>query len=264
MTIQSDTTAQPPASNGTNGTNRTNGSNGSGAALGTKHGDLRTAATTTPRPRRAADYRLRGLDLDAPALADVPVRRSRRSRPGRRRRWLVQWLVVLTVVALTAVVVRATVLQPFSVTSTSMVPTLHPGTDVLVVKPRLLTGGVHAGDIVVFRQPEGSSCGVPGDSRHLVSRVIALPGQTIWSEGDSIYIDGDLLDEPGWRNPPFGELGSTDIVPTEIPSGSYYVLGDNRTDTCDSRAFGPVRQSLLVGEVVATTARDGHPFVHII
>ena len=76
--------------------------------------------------------------------------------------------------------------------------------------------------------------------------------------------DGQRLDEPTWRNPPFGELGGTEIGRTEIPAESYFVLGDNRTDTCDSRAFGPLHGSLLVGEVVATTARDGHPSVHII
>ena len=60
------------------------------------------------------------------------------------------------------------------------------------------------------------------------------------------------------------EVGPTAIVRTIIPSGSYYVLGDNRTDPCDSRAFGPIPGSSLVGKVVATTARDGHLFVHVI
>jgi signal peptidase I len=117
---------------------------------------------------------------------------------------------------------------------------------------------------VVFEQPDGSACSVDGDSRDLVSRVIGLPGQTIWSEDDSIFIDGERLDEPGWHNPPFGAVGTTEIVRTTIPADSYFVLGDNRTDTCDSRAFGPVSESLLVGEVVATTLRNGNPFVHFI
>jgi signal peptidase I len=228
---------------------------------------LRSPLPTTSRTKRSSDYRLRGLDLDAAGIAERPARPARQMHPSRRRhrrRLIIKWLIVLTVVASTAVFMRAAVVQPFSVTSTSMVPTLQPGTDVLVVKPRALTGGIHAGDIVVFRQPEGASCGVTGSSRHLVSRVIALPGQTIWSEDDTIFIDGERLDEPSWHNPPFGELGTNEISRTEIPSGSYFVLGDNRTDTCDSRVFGPVDGSLLVGEVVATTARGGHPSVHIL
>ena len=236
---------------------------------------LRTTAPSTSVPRRSTDYRLRGLDLDAQGLAESREKPERKLHPSfrrRRRRRLIQLFVVLMVLALAAVVLRAKVVQPFSVTSTSMVPTLQPGSDVLVVKPRFLIGGIDVGDIVVFKHPEGaifkhpdaSSCSPAADARHLVSRVIALPGQTIWSEGENIYIDGVRLDEPDWRNPPFGQLGTTAIARTEIPSGSYFVLGDNRTDTCDSRAFGPVPGSFVVGQVVATTARDGHPSLHFI
>ena len=226
----------------------------------------RTGASTTS-PRRSSDYRLRGLDLDAQGLQESRARPKRKRHPTvgrRRRRLLVKWVVVLTVIAVTALLMRAFVVQPFSLTSTSMVPTLHPGTNVLVVKPQFLTRGIDAGDIIVFHQPEGSTCGVSGTSRGLVSRVIGLPGQTIWSEGEDIYIDGERLIEPEWRNAPFGELGTVAITRTEIPPGSYFVMGDNRTDTCDSRVFGPVRDSLVVGQVVATIAHDGHPSMRII
>ena len=112
---------------------------------------------------------------------------------------------------------------------------------------------------------DGFRCSSGGDDSHdLVKRVIGLPGETIWSAEGSIYVNGQRLNEPGWYNPPFGELGPTEIARTNIPSGSYFVMGDNRTDTCDSRSFGPMPKSLLVGRVVATIARDGHPFVHSI
>ena len=144
-----------------------------------------------------------------------------------------------------------------------MVPTLSSGTDVLVVKPSFLRGAIKAGDILVFRAPAGSSCASAGANAHqIVKRVIGLPGQTIWSAHGSIYVDGRRLREPGWYNPPFGELGQRRIVRTAIPTGSYFVMGDNRTDTCDSRAFGPMPKSHLVGKVVATLSRNGHPFVH--
>src|SRR5690349_16287011 len=86
---------------------------------------------TRPRPNRAPDYRLRGLDLDAPALAEVPSATVRKRHPSyrrRRRRHIVQWTIALTVVALVAIALRATVVQPFSVSSSAMAPTLKAGT----------------------------------------------------------------------------------------------------------------------------------------
>jgi signal peptidase I len=216
-----------------------------------------------PSVRRSTDYRLRGLDLDAPLLVEAPQVPKRKRHPSvrrRRRRLLAQSLVVLVVVALAAVGMRAWVVKPYSVTTTSMVPNIEPGTNVLVLKPKALRGSLGAGDIIVFEQPENAGCATTGHD--LISRVIGLPGQTIWSVGQNIYVDGELLDEPDWRNPPFGAVGTTRIERTTIPEGSYFVMGDNRTDPCDSRSFGPIPESLVVGEVVATIARNGHPYVH--
>ena len=221
-----------------------------------------------PSRARRPDYRLRGLDLEAQQHVEVAPRKARKARrSGRqRRRLFLQWTAALTVVATTAVLLRAFVAQPYSVRSTAMVPTIWPGTDVLVVRPTLLTGQLHVGDIVVFHQPSATSCSDSGNgSQDLVKRVIGLPGQTIWSEGARIYVDGRLLDEPlRWYNPPYGEVGSAKIARTVIPTGSYFVMGDNRTDPCDSRSFGPIPGSSVVGKVVATTTRDGHPFAHIL
>jgi signal peptidase I len=141
---------------------------------------------------------------------------------------------------------------------------LRAGTDVLVVKPSLLTGSIKAGDIVVFHEPSGARCGGGvGDSHQLVARVIGLPGETIRSVGGTVAINGRRLKEAGWYNPSFGELSPRDTIRTTVPPGSYFVMGDNRRDQCDSRSFGPVRSSSLIGTVVATIARDGHPSVHL-
>jgi signal peptidase I len=208
---------------------------------------------------------MRGLDLGAHSIAEAPLRPARRTYPGRhrrRRRLFFQWIVVVTVAAIAALALRASIIQPFAVPSASMVPTLQVGDRILVLKSHVLSSAINTGDIVVLRQPKASSCG-PGTtgSQDLVTRVIGLPGETIWSVGDTIYTNRGRLKEAGWYNPPFGQLGPTPIVRTRIPAGSYFVLGDNRTDTCDSRRFGPIRGSLIVGKVVATILRDGHPHV---
>lgn len=214
------------------------------------------------RSRRAPDYRLRGLDLEAHELVESAPHPVRKRQPRRRRRLLIRWAILLMVAATATLLLREYVVEPFSVRSASMVPTLPAGTDVLVVKSSLLTEPIKAGDIIVLHEPNGSRCSSGGDSHDLVKRVIGEPGETIWSAGGSIYVNGRRLDEPGWYNPPSGELGGRRIPRTTIPAGNYFVMGDNRIGPCDSRSFGPIPKSLVVGRVVATIARDGHPFVH--
>ena len=171
---------------------------------------------------------------------------------------------MLTVAVIVALALRASVIQPFSVPSTSMVPTLQVGDRILVVKSGLLSSAIKRGDIIVFRQPKVSGCGKGGSlPQDLVKRVIGLPGETIWSDGPTIYTNRGRIKEAGWYNPPYGQLGPTPIVPTKVPAGSYFVMGDNRTDTCDSRKFGPIRRSVIIGRVVATVLRSGHPYVHL-
>ena len=81
-----------------------------------------------------------------------------------------------------------------------------------------------------------------------MKRVIGLPGDRIASRGDTVLIDGKPLPEP-WlpRGTPLGPP----IRSTVVPVGTYYVLGDNRATSCDSRYWGTVPRSLIVGKVVA-------------
>ena len=180
-----------------------------------------------------------------------------------RRRLTIQCGLVLVVAALVIVALRMFVIEPVTVNSNAMVPNLPSGTSVLVAKWSPVAGSTSRGSILVFSEPSASDCSTGGSaSRQLIARVIAMPGQTIWSRNGRIFVDGQVLNESGWYNPPIGELGQRAIPRTTVPSGDYYMLGDNRSDTCDSRAFGPVAKSLIVGKVIGTVLRDGHPYVH--
>ena len=115
---------------------------------------------------------LRGLDLEASGRAEVEPRHVRKTRPGgrrERRRLLVQWLVALTVLAATAVLLRGFVVSPYTVRSTSMVPTIQPGTSVVVVRPAFLTGSIEAGDVVVFHRPKRPTALMPATVRRISS-----------------------------------------------------------------------------------------------
>jgi signal peptidase I len=143
-----------------------------------------------------------------------------------------------------------------------MVPTLSVYDRILVQKAFFNWHDVRTGDIVVFTHPPRDHCPGPQNG-DLVKRVIALPGQTIYSSGNSIYINGRLLAEP--YLPPYDPLGpaiASRQYPYRVPPGDFYLLGDNRAISCDSRYWGPIKGSSIVGKVVLLWWHNGHPDLH--
>jgi signal peptidase I len=187
------------------------------------------------------------------------------ARRHRRRRVLIEWAVTLGAALLLAAGLHAFVLQAFHIPSPSMVPALEVGDRVLVQKAFFSWHDLHEGDIVVFTHPPlDVHCGGPAES-DLVKRVIALPGQTIYSSGNHVYVDGRRLSEPYLpRTDPLGRPipGATEQSPFHVPPGEFYVMGDDRQISCDSRYWGPVRGTSIVGKVVLLWWHDGHPDLH--
>jgi signal peptidase I len=225
-------------------------------------------APTRSRRGHGPDYRLRGLDLGTHGANEAPVRPPRADLPHRRRRRrvLIGWIAVLALGALVVVLLRTSVLEPYVVRSTAMAPALRIGDRIEVVKPRLLAGPINRGSIVVFHDAAAGACVAPGVDRteDLVLRVIGMPGQTIWSVGDTIYINGRRLNERGWYDPRFGQVGSKAIPRTKIAHGTYFLMGDNRSQRCDSRSFGTVPVSSIVGKAVTIVLRGGHPHIQFL
>jgi signal peptidase I len=179
----------------------------------------------------------------------------------RRRRALAETVITVLVAVLLVVVVRAFVFETFWIPTSSMVPALGVYDRVLVQKAFFTGNDVRAGDIVVFRHPPLDHCPGPAED-DLVKRVIALPGQTIYSAGNSIYVNGRLQSEPYLpHNDPLGPPipGASRQHPYRVPAGEFYLLGDNRAISCDSRYWGPIQGSSIVGKVVLVWWHDGHP-----
>jgi signal peptidase I len=177
---------------------------------------------------------------------------------------LAGWGIFLALVLLLAFGIRMFLFQDFSIPTTSMVPTLDVGDRIVVQKVSFNWHHLHEGDIVVFTHPPRDHCGgQPGTD--LVKRVIALPGQTIYSAGGILYVDGSRLHEP--YLPPHDPLGpaipgATRQEPFHVPRGEVYVMGDNRAISCDSRFWGPITGSSIIGRVVMLLWHDGHPDLH--
>ena len=104
------------------------------------------------------------------------------------------------------------------------------------------------GDIVVFHTPPLAAvrCGSGGT---YVKRLIGLPGESWEERGGRVYINGRLLNESYIRP---DRRDSKTIAPLHIPTGHYFMMGDNRSGSCDSRNWGTVPRHNLIGKVVAT------------
>ena len=180
---------------------------------------------------------------------------------ARTRRTTLRSVVVLVAVVAAIVVlstgVRAYAAEAFVVPSGSMLPTLQIGDRLIVDK---LSSTVHRGDIVVFRRAPGDH---DSEFADLVKRVIGLPGETISSVGNTILIDGKPIAQP-WLPKLAGICyqAAADVPTTRIPQGQYFVMGDCRGDSSDSRAWGTVPASNIVGKVSVVVWRHNHPWLH--
>jgi len=180
-----------------------------------------------------------------PAPAGPPAPASHSSR------WVLEWVVVLVAALLLAVGIRTSVAQMFYIPSGSMLPTLKIGDRIIVDKLSYHVHGVHRGDIVVFRRPPLEKA----DYTDLVKRVIGLPGDVISLHLGRVDIDGRPLAEP-WLPTPAPVSSPSPLTepfslnhPYRVPPDEYFVMGDNRTDSEDSRYFGPIPASLIVGKM---------------
>ncbi|HZT67635.1 MAG TPA: signal peptidase I [Acidimicrobiales bacterium] len=177
-------------------------------------------------------------DPGAPAPAVSPAGEA---PPRSWWRGPAEWVLVIVAALAAAFLVKTFVLQTFFIPSASMEPTLMIGDRVFVNKLAYNFHPVHRGDIVVFTLPPGESAGPNIDD--LIKRVIGLPGDTIEAIGGRVYINGKVLNEPYL---PRGTV--TTLLPKQVvPKGRYFLLGDNRTDSKDSRFFGAIDEKLLVG-----------------
>ncbi len=147
--------------------------------------------------------------------------------------------------------------QPFEVEQTSMYPTIVQGQYVLIDKISPHFSDYQRGDIIVFNPPDGySEGGVP-----FIKRVIGLPGDTVRLDNGNVYVtpaggSAVRLDEPyvatdvsGAQEPtlPRNPDGTSEWV---VPSDSYFVMGDHRSVSQDSRFFGPISRDLIIGRAL--------------
>lgn len=173
--------------------------------------------------------------------------------------WLeLPFLVVVALVI--AVLIKTFAFQAFYIPSGSMEDTLQINDRVMVSKLSYVIGDVEPGDVIVFDDPRGSggpqesvvgallrnlaeSIGLRTPQSEFIKRVIAVEGQTVMIADGVVFVDGLPIDEPylapGTRMPDFDQ--------TTVPRGEVFVMGDNRSNSTDSRSFGTIPVEDIVG-----------------
>jgi signal peptidase I len=173
---------------------------------------------------------------------------------------VLEYAGIAVVAVLVALAVQAWLIKPYRIPSESMLDTLRPGDRVLVNRLVYHLREPERGEVVVFRYPKDPDV-------VFIKRIIGTPGDVVEVRKGHVYVNDRLVREPyvhrteGRADPTVAQAsiaGSTLhdpwslSEPYTIPVGQYFVMGDNRTDSDDSRDWGTVPRSAIVGEGLAT------------
>ena len=184
---------------------------------------------------------------------------------------LVELVVIVAVALGLALGIQAFLVKPYRIPSESMVPTLEIGQRVLVNRLGNRFGDPSVGDVVVFHPPAGSESDTCGDPNrrdgqacdrptaqrsdvNFIKRVVGGPGDTIAIRGGHVYRNGSREPDSYISDTCQGDVGRgcNMPVPIKVPAGHWFMMGDNRGESDDSRFWGPVPRAWIIGPAFAT------------
>jgi signal peptidase I len=162
------------------------------------------------------------------------------AHPHQLRNEIRVWTRDLLIAIGLALVIIVFLYQPVKVEGTSMAPLLTDQERIFINKFVYRFEAIQRGDVVVFWYPLDRS-------KSFIKRVVALPGETIEIRRGVVYVNGQVVAEP-YVPPRFADV--SDYGPAKVPDGSYFVMGDHRISSNDSRVFGPVASQYIYGRAV--------------
>lgn len=177
---------------------------------------------------------------------EEPLTRSSRGWSGL---WAVsEWILVVVIAISAAFLIRTFLFQQYYIDGPSMQTTLMPRDRVLVNKMSYRLHDVNRGDVVVFDRLSGQN------HDDLIKRVIGLPGESVEIKSCLVYVDGMLLEEPYLDPLQLAQIDLrnrcgdyVDVAPAIVPEDNVFVMGDNRVQSFDSRAFGAIEIDKIRG-----------------
>ena len=162
---------------------------------------------------------------------------SRRDKNKKKKSSLREMVEVIVTALVLAFLIQTFVVGNFWIPSESMVPTIEVNDKVIVTNFSYWFEGPKRGDVIVFRYPLDTK-------KDYIKRCIGLPGETVEFRDSKLYVNGQLVEEPYL---PEG-LVFEDYGPIEVPEGQYFMCGDNRNHSSDSRVWGFVEKRLIIGK----------------
>ncbi|HEX3737473.1 MAG TPA: signal peptidase I [Solirubrobacterales bacterium] len=190
-------------------------------------------------------------------------------KPKSKAGGLIELVVIVALALGLALAIQAWIVKPYKIPSGSMEPTLDVGQRVLVNRFIYHLHEPHIGDIVVFHPPEGAEsadeCGVDvsdrepcpkatprESSQNFIKRIVAVGGDTLSIKAGHPVVNGvEKKDEP-YTNPCGAAPACSLPKAIKIPKGYFFMMGDNRGASDDSRFWGPIPKSWIIGEAFAT------------
>jgi signal peptidase I len=166
----------------------------------------------------------------------APAQRSSTSESA----GILLWIRDLVISAVAAALIILFLYQPVRVEGTSMLPRLEDSDRLFINKFVYHVSAIDRGDVVVFHYPRDPE-------KSYIKRVIALPGDDLRVDQGHVYVNGKLLSEP-YVPPEYQDNRS--VAEMTLPPHQYYMMGDHRSISSDSRDFGPVERSLIYGKAV--------------
>lgn len=152
-----------------------------------------------------------------------------------------EYTILIGTSLLLVFVVRTFIAQPFVVNGSSMEPTFHTNEYLLVDQLSYSLGTPKRGEVIIFKYPL-----IP--SRYFIKRVIALPGESIRIKGTQVEVKEVGSDTFIMLEEPYIEFERESFVETTLADDEYFVMGDNRLASLDSRSWGPLNESFIVGK----------------
>jgi signal peptidase I len=193
---------------------------------------LNTEAPENPAPGSSSSVPAEGSILATTAERSSAVRSLR----NEIRVWTRDLLIAIGL----ALVIIVFLYQPVKVEGTSMAPLLSDQERIFINKFVYRFEPIHRGDVVVFWYPLDRT-------KSFIKRVIALPGETVEIRQGAVYVNGNPIAEP-YVPPRYEDV--SDFGPEPVPMDYYFVMGDHRISSNDSRVFGPVASRYIYGRAV--------------